>query len=48
MLTIRCGEVATEICGSVLLAPKKKGAEWRPQKDGFSKTAACSFISFGR
>jgi hypothetical protein len=46
MPTIRCGEVITEICGSALLAPKKKGAEWRPQKmDSAKLRLALSFPS---
>jgi hypothetical protein len=30
MPTIRCGDIVTEICGSVLLAQKEKGRRMAP------------------
>jgi hypothetical protein len=48
MHTVRCDEVIIEICGSVLLAPKKKGADWRPHDGGFKRIALAVLLNAGR
>jgi hypothetical protein len=48
MHTVRCDEVIIEICGSVLLAPKKKGADWRPHDGGFKRIALGALLDAGR